>query len=127
MAETNGVFKGVKVLELGAGAAGPVATRYLADHGATVVRVESSKRPDFLRTIALTPDSKFGLDGGPMFVLMNANKLSVSINLSLPEGIEVVKRLIAWADVLSENFSPKAMAKWGLNYETLRAIKPDLV
>ncbi len=127
MAETNGVFKGVKVLELGAGAAGPVATRYLGDHGATVVRVESSKRPDFLRTIALTPDSKFGLDGAPLFVLMNANKLSVSINMSLPEGIEVVKRLIAWADVLSENFSPKAMAKWGLNYETLRALKPDLV
>ena len=127
MAETNGVFQGVNVLELGAGAAGPVATRYLADHGASVIRIESSKRPDFLRTIALTPDSKFGLDGAPLFVLMNANKLSVTINMSVPEGVEVAKRLIAWADVVSENFSPKAMTKWGLDYETLCAIKPGLV
>ncbi len=104
-----------------------MATRYLADRGATVVRIESSKRPDFLRTIALTPDSKYGLDGAPLFVLMNPNKLSVTINMSLPEGIEIVKRLVAWADVVSENFSPKVMAKWGLDYETLRAIKLDLV
>ena len=127
MAEANSVFSDLKVLELGAGAAGPVVTRYFADHGATVIRIESSKRPDFLRTIALTPDSKFGLDGGPMFVLLNPNKLSVSVNMSLPEGIELVKRLVKWADVVSENFSPKVMAKWGLEYENLRQIKPELI
>jgi len=122
-----GVFDGLKVLELGAGAAGPVATRYFADQGATVVRIESSKRPDFLRMIHLTQDNPFGLDGSPMFVLMNPNKKSVSVNLSVPEGVEVVKRLVDWADVVSENFSPKAMTKWGLDYESLRERKPDLV
>lgn len=121
------LFEGVKILELGAGAAGPVATRYFADHGATVVRVESSKRPDFLRMIRFTPDGPLGLDDSPMFVLMNANKRSVSVNMSLPEGVEVVKRLIDWADVVSENFSPKAMTKWGLDYQSLRARRPDLV
>ncbi len=122
-----GVFDGVKVLELGAGAAGPVATRYLADQGATVVRVESRRRPDFLRLVHYTKDNPFGVDGAPMFVLMNPNKKSVSVNLSVPEGVEVVKRLVGWADVVSENFSPRAMKKWGLDYESLRQEHPDLV
>jgi benzylsuccinate CoA-transferase BbsF subunit len=121
------VFEGVKVLELGAGAAGPVATRYFADHGATVVRIESSRRPDFLRILFLTPGNPFGLDGSPMFVLMNPNKKSVAVDMSKPEGVEVVRRLVDWADVVSENFSPKAMAKWGLDYESLRERKPDLL
>jgi crotonobetainyl-CoA:carnitine CoA-transferase CaiB-like acyl-CoA transferase len=121
------VFAGLKILELGAGAAGPVATRYFADQGATVVRVESSKRPDFLRLLHLTKDNPFGLDGAPMFVLMNPNKKSVSVNMSTPEGIEVVRKLVDWADVVSENFSPKAMTKWGLDYESLRRRKHDLV
>ncbi len=125
--ERGGIFEGVKLLELGAGAAGPIATRYFADQGATVIRVESSKRPDFLRTLHLTEDNPFGLDGAPMFVLMNPNKKSIAIDLSRPEGIELVKRLIAWADVVSENFSPKAMAKWGLDYPSLRSIRPDLI
>ncbi len=122
-----GVFDGLKVLELGAGAAGPVATRYFADQGATVVRVESRKRPDFLRLVHFTKDNPFGVDGAPMFVLMNPNKKSVSVNLSVPEGVEVVKRLVDWADLVSENFSPRAMRKWGLDYESLRKRRPDLV
>jgi benzylsuccinate CoA-transferase BbsF subunit len=122
-----GIFDGLKVLELGAGAAGPIATRYFADQGATVVRVESARRPDFLRMIHLTDDNPHGLDGSPMFVLMNPNKKSVAINLELPEGIALLKRLIGWADVVAENFSPKAMAKWGLDHATLCFERPDLI
>lgn len=122
-----GLFEGLKILELGAGAAGPVATRYFADQGATVVRVESGVRPDFLRLLHFRPGDPHGLNGGPMFVLMNPNKLSVSVNLSKPEGVAVVERLVRWADVVSENFSPRAMAKWGLAYQRLRELKPDLV
>jgi len=123
----GGIFAGTKILELGAGAAGPVVTRYFADHGATVVRIESSKRPDFLRLLHLTPNSPHGLDGAPMFVLMNPNKQSVAVNLKKPEGVEVVKRLVRWADVVSENFSPKAMVGWGLDWPRLQELKPDLV
>ena len=59
----EGVFTGLKVIEMGSGAAGPVATRYLAEQGATVIKIESSKRPDFLRVLWLTPDSKRVLTG----------------------------------------------------------------
>jgi benzylsuccinate CoA-transferase BbsF subunit len=121
------MFEGLGILELGAGAAGPVATRYFADQGATVVRIESAARPDFLRLLHYRPGDPHGLNGGPMFVLMNPNKLSVSVNLSKPAGVEVVERLVRWADVVSENFSPRAMAKWGLSYQRLRELKPDLV
>ena len=120
-------LEGVRVLELGAGAAGPVATRYFADHGATVVKVESATRPDFMRLVHYRRDDPRGLDAQPLYVLMNPNKRNVSINLSLPEGVELVRRLVDWADVVAENFSPRAMAKWGLDYASLRARKPDLI
>jgi benzylsuccinate CoA-transferase BbsF subunit len=122
-----GVFEGVRVLELGAGAAGPVATRYFADHGATVVKVESATRPDFMRLVQYRKDDPRGLDAQPLYVLMNPNKRNVSINLSRPEGVELVRRLVDWSDIVAENFSPRAMAKWGLDYASLRARKPDLI
>ena len=122
-----GVFDGIRILELGAGAAGPVATRYFADHGATVVKVESATRPDFMRLVQFRRDDPRGLDAQPLYVLMNPNKKNVSINLSRPEGVELVLRLVDWADVVAENFSPRAMAKWGLDYASLRRRKPELV
>ena len=77
---TPGIFAGLKVIEMGSGAAGPVATRYLAEQGATVIKIESSKRPDFLRVLWLTPDSKHGLEGSPMFVMLNPGKRSLALN-----------------------------------------------
>jgi len=59
---TARIFEGLRVVEFGGGAAGPVSTRYFADYGATVIRVESKHRPDFLRTLTLRPDTKGGLD-----------------------------------------------------------------
>jgi len=122
-----GVFDGLNVLELGSGAAGPVATRYLAEQGARVVRVESAKRPDFLRVLFMTKDSKHGLDGSPMYVLLNPAKESVSLNMAVPEGIGLAKRLVGWADVVCENFSPGVMAKWGLDWEGVKALRPDAI
>jgi benzylsuccinate CoA-transferase BbsF subunit len=121
------LFAGTTILELGAGAAGPVATRYFADHGATVVRVESRQRPDFLRTLRLTPTSPGGLDGAHHFAVLNANKLSVALNLSRPEGVAVARRLALRADAVAENFAPGAVAKWGLDYASLVKERPDLV
>ena len=121
------VLDGIKILELGSGAAGPVATRYLVEQGATVVRIESSKRPDFLRILWLTPDSKFGVDGSPMFILLNPGKQSVSINMSQPQGVALAKKLVLWADAVAENFAPGPMQKWGMDYESLKKLRPDLV
>jgi crotonobetainyl-CoA:carnitine CoA-transferase CaiB-like acyl-CoA transferase len=121
------LFAGTTVLEFGGGAAGPVATRYFADHGATVIRVESRQRPDFLRILKLTPNTPGGIDGGEHFAVLNANKLSVALNLSRPEGVAVARRLALWTDVIAENFAPGAMAKWGLDYASLVRERPDLV
>jgi benzylsuccinate CoA-transferase BbsF subunit len=116
------------VLELGSGAAGPVATKYLAEHGADVIRIESAKRPDFLRVLFLTPNSKHGVDGSPMFILLNPNKRSVALNMKHPEGLVLARRLaLEWADVVCENFAPGPMARFGMDYETLSREKPDLV
>lgn len=126
-ADVTGLFAGTTILEFGGGAAGPVATRYFADHGATVIRVESRQRPDFLRILKLTPTTPGGLDGGEHFAVLNANKLSVALNLSRPEGVAVARRLALRADVVAENFAPGAMAKWGLDYAGLVRDRPDLV
>ena len=124
---SSGIFAGLKVVEFGGGAAGPVSTRYFADHGATVVRVESRRRPDFLRILQMKPETKGGLDASLPFAVLNANKYSVAINLDLAEGIAAARQLALWADVVAENFSPKAMAKWGLDYDSLSAERPDLI
>lgn len=122
-----GVFEGLKVLEMGSGAAGPVATKYLAEQGANVIRIESAKRPDFLRILWVTPDSKHGLDGSPMYVLLNPNKRSIAVNMKTEEGVALARRLALWADVLCENFAPGPMDRWGLSWEALRVDNPGLV
>jgi crotonobetainyl-CoA:carnitine CoA-transferase CaiB-like acyl-CoA transferase len=114
----KGAWAGTRILEFGAGAAGPIATRYFAEHGATVVRVESASRPDFLRIGAYSD----------MFDALNCGKRSVTLNLKHPDGHALAKRLIVeWADAVAENFAPRAMRGLGLSYHDLVADKPDLV
>jgi benzylsuccinate CoA-transferase BbsF subunit len=118
----------VRILELGSGAAGPIATRYFVEHGATVLRVESRTRPDFLRVYALGPDNPHGLEGAPMYDGLNVGKGNVTLNLKHPSSVELVRRLVVeWADAVAENYAPRAMKGFGLDYDTLSAIKPDLV
>lgn len=123
----HALFNGLKVLEFGGGAAGPFGTRYFADHGATIVRVESRQRPDFIRLLRFTPGLEGGLDASHMFAMVNCNKLGIALNMSHAKGPEVARRLVQWADVVAENFAPKAMAKWKLDYDSLRALKPDVI
>lgn len=120
-----GAFAGLKVLEFGAGAAAPLATRYFADHGATVVKIESRQRPDFLRT--LRDDGSGKLDHSLFFACINPNKLSAGLNMKHPRAVELAKRLIGWADVVIENFAPGVMAKWGLDYATIKDELPGLI
>ena len=126
-AGSGGAWAGTNVLEFGSGAAGPIATRYFAEHGATVVKVESKSRPDFLRVYALGPGNRHGLEGSALFDGLNTGKLSVTLDLKDPGGLEVARKLIHWADGVLENFAPKAMRGFGLDYDSLVADKPDLV
>ena len=120
-------WTGTKLLEFGTGAAGPIAVRYFAEHGATVVRVESRSRPDFLRTYGMGPGNPCGLEGSDMFDALNVGKLGVTLNLKHPEGVGLAKRLVGWADAVAENFAPRAMRSFGLDYASMVAEKPDLV
>ncbi|MGH9018898.1 MAG: CaiB/BaiF CoA transferase family protein, partial [Acidimicrobiales bacterium] len=120
-------WSGTKLLEFGTGAAGPIAVRYFAEHGATVVRIESRSRPDFLRTYGNGPGNPCGLEGSDMFDALNVGKLSVTLNLKHPEGVALAKRLVQWTDAVAENFAPRAMRGFGLDYGALAAQKPDLV
>jgi benzylsuccinate CoA-transferase BbsF subunit len=119
---TKDAWGGTTIVEFGSGAAGPIAARYFADAGATVIRVESKTRPDFLRNY-----SEAGPDASLFFAGLNAGKLGLTLNMKDPRGVDIAKRLIMQADAVSENFAPKAMKGFGLDYATLAADKPDLV
>jgi crotonobetainyl-CoA:carnitine CoA-transferase CaiB-like acyl-CoA transferase len=122
-------WEGLKILEFGSGAAGPIATRYFVEHGAIVLRIESKTRPDFLRTMALAdPSHQHGLEGAPLYDGLNVGKRNLALNLKKPEAVEVVRRLVVeWADAIAENFAPRAMKGFGLDYDALVARRPDLV
>ncbi len=128
MAGTAGALTGVKVVEFAVFAAGPMVGKHLAEHGATVIRVESRSRPDGFR-VHYPPymDNIPGLNRTGSFALFNDSKLGVTLNLKRAEGLALARRLVAWADVLIENFVPGVMARNGLGYEAVREINPSLV
>jgi crotonobetainyl-CoA:carnitine CoA-transferase CaiB-like acyl-CoA transferase len=121
----EGIFAGLKIAEFGAGAAAPLATRYFADQGATVIKIESRQRPDFLRT--LRDDGSGKIDNSLFFACLNPNKLSAGLNMKDPRALPLAKRLIAWADVVIENFAPGVMRKWGLDYESIADACPGVI
>jgi benzylsuccinate CoA-transferase BbsF subunit len=122
-------LEGIKVVEFAAFAAGPVVGKHLADHGATVVHIESKVRPDGFRThYPPYKDNIHGLNRSGLFALCNNDKLDVTLNLKkAPVATALAKKIVVWADVVIENFSPGTMARLGLAYEELRQVKPDLI
>jgi crotonobetainyl-CoA:carnitine CoA-transferase CaiB-like acyl-CoA transferase len=118
---------GVNVVDLTWVMAGPAATRLLADFGASVVRVESTRRVDTARTVQPFHDGRPGPESSALYMNNNAGKLSITLDLGKPEGREVFLDLVRWADVVVESFSPGTMQSWGLDYGALAAVKPDLV
>lgn len=120
-------LKGVKILEMAWVLAGPVTGKYFADNGATVLRVESAVRPDLLRVSEPFRDGKTGMNRSAMFAFYGANKLSLALNMKHPRAIEIVHRLIKWADVITENFAPGKMEEFGLGYEDIKKIRHDII
>lgn len=126
-AERIAPLAGVKVLDLFWVLAGPGATRMLADYGASVVRVESTKHLDTLRAIPPYQFSAPHPEGAGAFQCANANKLGITLDLGSAEGRAVVLDLVRWADVVTESFSPGVIDQYGLGYDTLRELKPDII
>ena len=117
----------VKILDFTWVMAGPAATRMLADFGATIVRVESPTRIDTARTLHPRHHNEATTEASGCFGNNNAGKLGITLDLGKPEGRDVVRDLARWADVVTESFSPKAMRKWGLGYEDLRKVNPEII
>jgi len=117
--------EGYRIIDFGWAAAAPRATCLLADMGAEVIKVETRKRPDPVRfgpdNLARDPEMD------PLFHSINRNKLGILLNLTTSEGVELIKQLVEISDVVVENFSPGVMKRFGLDYDSLKKIKSDII
>ncbi len=122
-------FEGVRVLDFTWIGVGPVTIKYLGDHGADVVHVESVSRPDGLRSGPPFKDGKPGINRSQFPANFNTSKYGLGVNMAKPEGVALIKRVIAeWQpDIIAESFTPKAMRNWGLDYDSVREVKPDVI
>jgi crotonobetainyl-CoA:carnitine CoA-transferase CaiB-like acyl-CoA transferase len=118
---------GVKVLDFMWVLAGPGVTRSLADYGATVVRIEATTRTDPVRTVGPFKGNQIANETSALWWNNNAGKYGMTLDMSKPAARAIALDLVRWADIVGESFSPKAMRAWGLDYEALHAIKPEII
>jgi len=117
---------GIRVADFGWIFAVPHTTSWLGALGADVIRIESPKRPDLVRFLGGT-DGQLGINRSGLFHSINFSKRSIALDLTNPAGAEVARRLVACSDIITENFGTGVMTKFGLDYEKLRAVKPDII
>lgn len=109
-------LQGIRILDFTWLLAGPYATRLVADFGAEVIKIQSRKTAKGAESNATG-----------YFNMWNRNKLSITLDMSYPEARDIVLKLVRISDVIVENFTPRVMSNWGLSYETLKEVKPDLI
>ena len=115
---------GVRIDDFTWALAGPLATRLLADLGADVVKIESENRLDPIRHIGPQPTDVVSLDTNGVFQDAGAGKRAVTINVDTPDGRDLVRQLIPTADVVTANFTPDRLDRWGFDRETLQSLRP---
>jgi len=120
-------LEGLKVVDFSWVFTGPIVTKYLGDHGAEVIKIESATRPDGTRLMTPFKPGAMGFNASGVFANYNSSKYSININLREPRGKEVVKKLVQRADIVLETFGPGVMAKLQLDYDILKQIKQDLI
>jgi benzylsuccinate CoA-transferase BbsF subunit len=120
-------FEGLRVADFAWVGVGPLASKYLADHGAEVIRIESSTYPEALRRVGPFLDDVPGIDRSGYYANFNSSKQGISVNLKHPRGPELMRRLIATCDVVTESFTPGTMARFGLDWASLSEGRDDLV
>ena len=125
--QAEGALSDLRVLDFTHYIAGPYATKLLADYGADVLKVERAGVGDGARRIGPFPDDAPHPEKSGMFLHLNTNKRSVTLNLKSARAQAIVKRLVEEADVVVESFRPGQMAKFGLDYEALREVNPQIV
>jgi crotonobetainyl-CoA:carnitine CoA-transferase CaiB-like acyl-CoA transferase len=117
-------FSGIQILDFTQVFAGPFAVMQLALLGADVIKIEQPGTGDQTRGLMNAGNDQ---NQSPSFLTMNANKRSLTLNLKSPEAVNLIKRLVETTDVVVENFKAGTMTKLGLDYEALKALKPDLI
>ncbi len=120
-------LSGIRVADFCWMIAGPLATRVLANFGAEVVRIESSARLDLIRENGPFADESGSPNVSGVFNDCNTSKLSVTVDLNTPEGIEIAKSVVSVSDIVTNNFRGDRMGRWGLGYEDLVKLKPDII
>jgi len=121
------LFEGIKIADFSRVLTGPLTTKVFADYGAEVIKIESSTQPELFRISAPFKDEIPGLNRGGRLSWANTGKRSISINFTHPGGIELAKRVVAWADIVVENTAGGSMKRMGLGYEKLKQVKPDII
>lgn len=122
------IFEGLKIADFTWLGVGPIAMKFMANMGATVIHIESYTRPDITRVSAPYKDWQPGINRSAFFALYNDSKYGITLNLRMPQAQEVAKRIIRdWADVVADAHLPGVMEKFGLDSETLRKEKPELI
>lgn len=116
-------LSGVRIADFTLHAAGPYCAHLLSLLGAECIKIETAGRPDIFRK----PHPVYGRMGAATYDQVASNKLSVQIDLKLPRGVELAKRLVAVSDIVAESFRPGVMERLGLAYEQLKAVKTDIV
>lgn len=120
--QVQGPLQGLKILELGTLVAAPFAAKLFAEFGAEVIKVEPPEKGDPLRSWRVVHN------GTSIWWYVQArNKKSLTIDMRIPEGQEIVRSLAKEVDVIIENFRPGTLEKWGLGYDTLQALNPGLI
>ena len=121
-------FEGLRVLDMTTFWAGPSCTHVLAMLGAEVIHLESTPRPDGTRLIAGVPvTDELWWEKSPIFSALNTNKLGLTLDFQTDRGKELLRRLIATCDVVVENFTPRVIDHLGLDYESVRALRDDVI
>jgi crotonobetainyl-CoA:carnitine CoA-transferase CaiB-like acyl-CoA transferase len=120
-------FEGIRVVDFSWVGAGPIATRFLAEYGAEVIKIETKSRPEILRLTGPYKDGIPGVERSGYFSNRNPNKKSISLNMKNPKARDIVAKLIKKSDLVINNFRPGVMEKWKLGYEDVKKIKPDII
>jgi len=120
-------LEGLKVADFSWLIAGPLVGKFLGDYGAEVIHIESGTKTDNLRNTLPMKDNVPGINRSAAFARYNSSKYGVSLNLANPKGVEIARRIVAWADVVLENFSSGTMERLGLGYEELKKVNSDII
>lgn len=123
-------LEGIRILDFGQMWAGPHVTQWLSVAGAEVIKIETTLKIDFMRNVgvpASIPYKDRTVNHGSAFASLNFGKKSLTLNMRTPQGVQVFKDLVKISDVVTENFGGAVLDRWGVGYNDLKKIKPDII